>query len=121
MSYDSLFGRSHLLRAEDELVEISKGTNLKLQHSHAIFVGRQSFGDKDEFVAIQNSLRENGVDAMFDIYNETLGVSVITVVLPVWYQGMSKEERKSRSTSSNSACSSRRRAYFSASASKIFR
>lgn len=59
MSYDSLFGRSHLLRAEDELVEISKGTNLKLQHSHAIFVGRQSFGDKDEFVAIQNSLREN--------------------------------------------------------------
>lgn len=94
MSYDSLFGRSHLLRAEDELVEISKGTNLKLQHSHAIFVGRQSFGDKDEFVAIQNSLRENGVDAMFDIYNETLGVSVITVVLPVWYQGMSKEERK---------------------------
>jgi N-acyl-D-amino-acid deacylase len=31
---------------------------------------------------------------MFDIYNETVGVSVITVVLPVWYQGMSKEERK---------------------------
>ena len=42
MSYGSLFGRSHLLRAEDELVEISKGTNLKLQHSHAIFVGRAS-------------------------------------------------------------------------------
>lgn len=94
MSYGSLFGRSHLLRAEDELVEISKGTNLKLQHSHAIFVGRQSFGDKDEFVAIQNRLRESGVDAMFDIYNETLGVSVITVILPAWYQGMSKQQRK---------------------------
>lgn len=94
MSYDQLFGRSHLLRAEDELAEIAKGTKLKLQHSHAIFVGRQSFRDKDEFLRIQNDLRASGVDAMFDIYNETLGVSVITVVLPVWYQGMSKEDRK---------------------------
>ncbi len=94
MSYDKLLGRSHLLRAEDELAEIAKGTNLKLQHSHAIFVGRQSFRDKDEFLKIQNELRAAGVDAMFDIYNETLGVSVITVILPAWYQGMSREERK---------------------------
>lgn len=93
MSYDSLFGRSHLLRAEDELAEIAKGTNLKLQHSHAIFVGRKSFADKEEFLKIQNELRAAGVDAMFDIYDELLGVSVITVVLPSWYQGMSKEER----------------------------
>lgn len=28
------------------------------------------------------------------IYNETLGVSVITVILPAWYQAMSLEERK---------------------------
>ena len=93
MSYKEIFGRSHLLRAEDELVEIAKGTNLKLQHSHAIFVGRKSFADKDEFVKIQNDLRAQGVDAMFDIYNATLGVSVITVILPAWYQGMSKEEK----------------------------
>ena len=31
---------------------------------------------------------------MFDIYNECLGVSVITVILPSWYQGMSAEEKK---------------------------
>ena len=94
MSYDKLFGRSHLLRAEDELAEIAKGTDLKLQHSHAIFVGRKSFADKDEFLQIQNDLRAAGVDAMFDIYNETLGVSVITVILPAWYQGMSASEKK---------------------------
>lgn len=94
MAYPELLGRSHLLRALDELVEISKGTNLKLQYSHAIFVGKRSVKDKDEFVKIINTLRENGVDAMFDIYNECLGVSVITVILPVWYQGMSKEERQ---------------------------
>lgn len=93
MSYPELLGRSHLLRAVDELVEISKGTNLKLQYSHAIFVGKRSFKDKDELVQIINKLRADGVDAMFDIYDECLGVSVITVILPSWYQGMSKEER----------------------------
>ena len=94
MSYPELLGRSHLLRAVDELVEIVSGTKTKLQYSHAIFVGRRSFKDKDEFVAIVDRLREQGVDIMFDIYNETLGVSVITVILPAWYQAMSQEERK---------------------------
>ncbi|MBP5159785.1 MAG: amidohydrolase family protein [Lachnospiraceae bacterium] len=94
MAYPQLLGRSHLLRAVDELVEIAKGTKLKLHYSHAIFVGKRSLKDKDEFVKIMADLRKDGVDAMFDIYNECLGVSVITVILPTWYQGMSMEERK---------------------------
>ena len=40
-----------------------------------------------------DQLRAEGVDVMFDIYNECLGVSVITVILPGWYQGMSDAER----------------------------
>ncbi len=94
MAYPQLFGRSHLLRAFDELVEISKGTNLKLQYSHAIFVGRKSFGAKEELLRMMDQMRAEGVDVMFDIYNECLGVSVITVILPAWYQGMSAEERR---------------------------
>ena len=94
MAYPQLFGRSHLLRAFDELVEIAKGTPLKLQYSHAIFVGRSSFKDKDELLRLMEELRASGTDVMFDIYNECLGVSVITVILPGWYQGMSREERK---------------------------
>jgi len=93
MAYPQLFGRSHLLRAVDELVEISKGTKLKLQYSHAIFVGRKSLKDKDELMRIFEQLRTEGVDVMFDIYNECLGVSVITVILPAWYQGMTEEQR----------------------------
>lgn len=93
MAYANIFGRSHLLRAVDELVELSRGTNLKLQYSHAIFVGKRSFKDKDEFVKIINTLRNNGVDAMFDIYNGCEGTSVITVILPSWYQGMSVKDR----------------------------
>ena len=94
MAYPQLLGRPHLLRAFDELAEISRGTPLKLHYSHAIFVGRSSFKDKDELLRMMDGLRESGVDMMFDIYNECLGVSVITVILPAWYQGMSREERK---------------------------
>lgn len=94
MAYKELFGRSHLLRAVDELVEIAKGTKLKLHYSHAIFVGRRTFGDKDEFVGIMHKLRQQGVDAMFDIYHEIMGVSTITVILPPWFQSMSLSERK---------------------------
>ena len=93
MAYPQLLGRSHLLRAFDELVEISKGTDLKLQYSHAIFVGRSSFKDRHELMRLIGEMRSEGVDVMFDIYNECLGVSVITVILPAWYQGMTPDER----------------------------
>ena len=94
MSYPELLGRSHLLRAVDELADVVSGTKTKLHYSHAIFVGRRSFKDKDEFLKIVERLRKQGIDMMFDIYNETLGVSVITVILPAWYQAMTPEERK---------------------------
>ena len=93
MAYPELLGRSHLLRGVDELVEVAKGTDLKLQYSHAIFVGRRSLKDQPEFLQLINQMRSEGVQAQFDIYNELLGVSVITVILPTWYQGMSQEER----------------------------
>lgn len=38
-------------------------------------------------------MRAEGVDVMYDIYNECLGVSVITVILPAWYQGMTEAQR----------------------------
>ena len=89
-----MFGRAHNLRALDELVEITKGTHLKLQYSHAIFVGTSTFKTKDELHRILDDLRKEGADAWFDIYNETLGVSVMTVFLPSWFQSLSPEERR---------------------------
>lgn len=89
-----LLGRPHLLRALDELVEIASGTKMKLHYSHAIFVGRRSFRCKDELMSILHDLRDKGVDIGFDIYSELLGVSVITVVLPAWYQALSPTQKR---------------------------
>lgn len=89
-----LLGRPHLLRALDELVEIAEGTKMKLHYSHAIFVGRRSFRCKDELVEILHGLKKKGIDIGFDIYSELLGVSVITVVLPAWYQALTPEQKR---------------------------
>ena len=89
-----LLGRPHLLRALDELVEIARGTNMKLHYSHAIFVGRRSFRCKDELMKILHDLKAQGVDMGFDIYSELLGVSVITVVLPAWYQALTPAQKR---------------------------
>ena len=89
-----LVGRAHILRALDELKEIAAGTALKLQYSHFIFVGRNSFRYKKEALRILEDIAASGADVMFDIYNETLGVSVITVILPAWYQGLTPRERR---------------------------
>lgn len=94
MSYPQLFGRPHILRALDDLAEIAAGTHLKLQYSHCIFVGRQTLGCKDDAIALMRKMREQGIDFRFDIYNETLGTSVITVVMPAWYQAMSPAEKR---------------------------
>ena len=94
MAYPELLGRPHLLRALDELEEITRGLNVKLQYSHAIFVGTNSFKCKDELIANIERMRKNGVDAMFDIYAELLGVSVITAIMPVWYQALSPADKR---------------------------
>jgi N-acyl-D-amino-acid deacylase len=43
---------------------------------------------------ILHGLRDKGVDIGFDIYSELLGVSVITVVLPAWYQAFTPQQKK---------------------------
>lgn len=94
LAYPQLLGRPHILRAMDELREITKGLPVKLQYSHAIFVGRSTFPYKDELLSILADMGREGVDVGFDIYNETLGTSVITVIMPAWYQAMTPEQRR---------------------------
>lgn len=89
-----LLGRAHLLRAMDELVEITEGSHGKLQYSHMIFVGRNSFKCKNELLSLIYRMRKAGVDAMFDIYDELLGVSVITVIMPAWYAELSAKDKR---------------------------
>ncbi|MDR0884505.1 MAG: amidohydrolase family protein [Oscillospiraceae bacterium] len=93
LAYPSPVGRAHNLLALDELREMSRGLKLKLQYSHAIFVGSKTFKTHSEMLKIFAEMRAEGVDVAFDLYAETMGVSVITVIAPPWWLSMSKAER----------------------------
>jgi N-acyl-D-amino-acid deacylase len=93
LAYPSPLGRAHNLLALDELREMSKGLQLKLHYSHAIFVGSKTFKTHTEMLKIFEEMRAEGVDVTFDLYAETMGVSVITVITPPWWLSMSRIEK----------------------------
>ena len=45
-------------------------------------------------MSIIHGLKDKGVDIGFDIYSELLGVSVITVILPAWYQALTPAQKR---------------------------
>lgn len=87
-------GRSHLLQALDELDVLTRKAGCRFEYSHLIFVGRKSWKDVDEALEILETLERDGFKVGFDMYPYDFGASVITVVLPTWYQGMSREARR---------------------------
>jgi N-acyl-D-amino-acid deacylase len=93
MSYSS-FTRSHLLLALAELDRLVRETGVRFQHSHLIFAGRKTWKVEGKAVAVLEKLKADGYDVAFDMYPLDYGVSIITVVLPDWYQAMTVEERR---------------------------
>ena len=86
--------RSHMLLAMDEMDRLVRETGVRLQYSHLIFVGRRTWKDVDEALQIIDRLRQDGFDVSFDMFPLNYGASIITVVLPDWYQAMSREQRR---------------------------
>ena len=85
--------RSHMLLAMDEMDRLVRETGVRLQYSHLIFVGRRTWKDVDEALRIIDRLRQDGYDVSFDMFPLNYGASIITVVLPDWYQAMSRAQR----------------------------
>ncbi len=85
---------AELRRIAELCVKYNKPLTVHSRAAHLIIVGRGNFGDKNEALSIINRMCEEGVQAQFDIYNEKKGVSVITVVLPAWYRGMTDAQRQ---------------------------
>jgi len=94
MAYANPLGRPHNLRALDELRAIAQGTKLKLQYSHAVMVGRRTLASSDKVIAHIDAMKASGIDVMFDIFAADFGVSVITTIMPAWYQAMSAAEKR---------------------------
>lgn len=75
----------HNLKALSEMLNVARKTGVRLQISHFIFVGRNSFWSADRAISMVELARSDGVDVMFDAFPYTCGNTTITVVLPHWF------------------------------------
>lgn len=89
-----LLGKPHIEQALDEMIKIMKASNVRLENSHLIFVGKSSWKCVDPMLKAIYKARREGYDIAYDIYPFTYGASVITVILPSWYLKLSEKARK---------------------------
>ena len=91
LSYRPVFTKPHIQIAFDEVTNIAKKAGVKLHYSHLICVGKSTWNSTDWLL---EKMQKLGVT--YDLYSLCYGASVITVVLPPWYMGLSVKERKSK-------------------------
>jgi N-acyl-D-amino-acid deacylase len=80
-----LLSRPHNLRALKEMLDIGLETGVKLQISHLIFVGRQSWPTAPKAVEMIEQAAARGLQVRWDIYPHFCGNSYLNVFLPPWF------------------------------------
>ena len=79
------FGRPHNLLAIEDMLTIARETGVKMQLSHLIFVGEDTWDTCDEALELIDRAIRDGIDVKFDTYAYHCGTSVINVFFPEWF------------------------------------
>lgn len=87
-TYPPTYVTPHNIRALKEMIAIAQNTNARLQVSHLIFVGKNTWSTAGRSLRLIEDARRNGLDIMFDAFPYTFGNTTIDVVLPSWYIAM---------------------------------
>jgi N-acyl-D-amino-acid deacylase len=74
--------RAHNLAAIDEILRVGARGNVKLQISHLIFVGRNSWPTCEDALTTIERARANGLDVAFDAFPYTAGNTTASVLFP---------------------------------------
>lgn len=75
----------HNQRAIREMLDIARGTGVKLQLSHFSFVGRRTWRTTEACMTMLDEARSDGVDVMIDAYPFTCSNPTINTLLPRWF------------------------------------
>lgn len=84
-TYSPAYVKPHNVRALKEMIEIGRKTGVRLQLSHMIFVGRNSWPTAEKCLRIIEDERARGQDIKFDAFPYTFGNTTINAVLPYWF------------------------------------
>ena len=79
------FGRPHNLKAIDDMLGLARRTGVRLQFSHLIFAGSQTWKTLDEAVALFDRAIGDGVDVCFDMFPYACGATLLNTLLPEWF------------------------------------
>lgn len=79
------FGRPHNLKAIDDMLGLARRTGVRLQFSHLIFVGSQTWKTVDEALALFDRAIADGVDVCFDMFPYGCGATLLNTLLPEWF------------------------------------
>ncbi len=79
------FGKAHNLLALNGMLDLARETGVRLQVSHLIFVGSDTWATCEKALAMIDKAVRDGVDVKFDTYAYHCGTSYISVVLPAWF------------------------------------
>ncbi len=94
LGYPLITKKPHLELGLDEVIKIMEATNVRVEYSHLIFVGKSSWSCYKAMLSTFKKARSKGFDIAYDMYPFTYGASVITVVLPSWYMSLSEKEKQ---------------------------
>ena len=79
------FGRAHNLKAIDDMLGLARRTGVRLQFSHLIFVGSQTWKTVDEAIGLFDQAIADGVDVCFDMFPYRCGATLLNTLLPEWF------------------------------------
>ncbi|MCX7678853.1 MAG: hypothetical protein N2316_06505 [Spirochaetes bacterium] len=79
------FGTPHNIIAINEMLNIAKQADVRLQLSHLIFVGTKTWKTLPDALDIIDRAIDSGIDVMFDTYAYHCGTSIINVFFPGWF------------------------------------
>jgi N-acyl-D-amino-acid deacylase len=80
---------NYLIKAINEVIEISEKSGVKLQISHLKAAHPQNWGNVKEAIGIINRAKQSGLDVDYDVYPYTSYESVLSDVLPTWIRELS--------------------------------
>jgi N-acyl-D-amino-acid deacylase len=76
---------AHNVRALKEAIALAEQTGVRMQLSHFIFVGRNSWSTADECLRLVEAARARGLDIMIDAFPFTSGNTTILAPIPFWF------------------------------------
>ncbi len=95
-TYSPFYLKPHNIRALKEMIDIARKTGIRLQISHLIFVGRNSWSTAETCLKMIEKERAGGLDIKFDAFPYTFGNTTINAVFPYWFLSRLPQAYQSR-------------------------